>query len=228
MAKAEVSIDVKNLKEIEKKLEGYNGDAQKVLKRTASDFKTRAPGWVSTAVTEEYTIKKSDVKAACKGSTVKGSVKVGGAYMDDVALEYSGRVLTPAHFKMKPKKPRKARLKTTRVIPGQNVEGFNGRFATVTPLKPFQITLEIHKGQPKTLQGKTNPQYSKPFLATNGAGVYLPFQRTKSDRTAMESVRTTSVPEMVTNEKVAENIQEKIYDGLSKRMDHHLEQMAKK
>ena len=62
----------------------------------------------------------------------------------------------------------------------------------------------------------------------NGAGLNLPFQRKSSKRTDMKSVRTISVPQMITNETVAENIQEKIKDGLSKRLDHHLEQMAKK
>lgn len=227
MDKAEVTIDVKNLKEIEKKLEGFTGDAEKVLRRTTSDFKTRAPGWISTAVTEEYNIKKSDVKSAYKGSKVKGTVKVSGASMDDVALEYSGKRLTPAHFKMKPKKPRNTRLKKEKqVIPGQNIAGFNGRFATVSPQKPYQITVEILKGHPETLHGK--PNYSTPFLASNGAGLNLPFQRKSSKRTDMKSVRTISVPQMITNETVAENIQEKIKDGLSKRLDHHLEQMAKK
>ena len=62
MAQGSMSVAIKNHAELIKNLKAMNKDAEKALSRTVSDFKSRAPGWVSQAVTDEYTIKKKEVK----------------------------------------------------------------------------------------------------------------------------------------------------------------------
>ncbi len=106
-------------------LEERKKNAEKAIKRTVSDMKTRAPGWVSKAVREEYSISAKDIKSSLsfeKG----GTFSLGGVEVDNITLKYQGRVLTPTHFKMKP---------TSR--PGKG--------------KPYQVTAEIKKGQRKPL-----------------------------------------------------------------------------
>ena len=117
MAQGSMSVAIKNHAELIKNLKAMNKDAEKALSRTVSDFKSRAPGWVSQAVTDEYTIKKKEVKDAMTGAKKAGSIKVEGTQIDNIQLVFEGRSLTPTHFKMSPKKPSTVRQKP-RLIPG--------------------------------------------------------------------------------------------------------------
>lgn len=205
-------------------LEKMEAQSETVVKRTVSDFKSRAPAWVSAAVAEEYAIKKAEVKGAMTG--VKkgiGKIKVAGVTVDEISLVYSGRLLTPTHFKMKPSTPPKKRANETRLIPGQNIKSESpvGDVAIVAPLAPYQVTAEIKKGKRVTFPGQV-------FLGTNKGAGYIPFQRVSEDREDVESIKTVSVPQMITNEKVGEEIQKKIDEGLGKRLEHHLQQQLAK
>lgn len=220
-----ISGGLKNYKEVMKGLEDINKDSETAIKRTISDFKSRAPGWVSKAVTDEYTIKKSEVNSALSGATKAGSKKVKGREIDNLALVYKGRPLTPTHFKMNPKKPSTVKEKNKRLIPGQNVEGFEGEVAPVQPIKQKLISVEVHKGQARKLTGKYG---DTPFLQTNGSTGFIPFQRKTDDRKSMVSIKSTSAPQMITNEKTSEEIYKSIDEGLSKRLEHHVEQALKK
>ena len=186
-----INIEFPNLKDIEKKIAAHEKAAGKALKRTVSDFKTRAPAWISAAVVEEYGIKKADVKSAISAKQKAGSISVGGISVDNIQIVYQGRVLTPTHFKMKP---------------------------TARPQKKYKVTAVIKAGQRQQLS-------SIAFLAHSGSAgtMQIPFQRTESSRLPIKAIKTVSVPQMVTNEKVAASIQKKITEGLEKRFEHHLE-----
>ena len=215
-----INIAIEGAEDLKAKLAKMNKQSETVVKRTVSDFKSRAPAWVSAAVTEYYAIKKSDVKGAMTG--VKkgiGKIKVAGVTVDEISLVYSGRLLTPTHFKMKPTTPPKKRDKDTRLIPGQNIKSDKavGDVAIVNPLAPYQVTAEIKKGHRVTFPGQT-------FLGTNKGAGYIPFQRQSDERTDIKSIKTVSIPQMITNEQVGEEIKKKIDEGLSKRLEHHLQQ----
>lgn len=122
-----INLSIKNYSGLIKDIQKINKEAENVVTKTVSDFKSRAPAWVSAAVTETYGISKSDVKGAFTGAKKSaGTIKASGNEVDNIGLVYKGRVLTPTHFKMKPKtKP----------------EGN----------KPYQVTAEIYKGKRKVL-----------------------------------------------------------------------------
>lgn len=221
MSKGFMNISIADYAKLCTNLKAINADAEKAISRTVSDFKSRVPGWVSAAVCEEYTIKKSEVKDALTGEKKIGYIKVSGMVVDNVRLEYDGRRLTPVHFKMTPKKPSEKRDKKKRLIPGENIEGFSGEVAPINPFRKYTIKVEIHKGKKEILNGKQGR--SKPFLADNGYGTNIPFQRKGDLRTNMVSVRTTSVPQMVTNKKVSEDIQKRIDEGMKARLEHHVQ-----
>lgn len=219
-----ISIAVDAAGTLKEKLGKMDTQSQTVVKRTISDFKSRAPAWVSAAVAEEYAIKKAEVKGAMTG--VKkgiGKIKVAGVTVDEISLVYSGRLLTPTHFKMKPSTPPKKREKDKRLIPGQNIRSDKavGAVAAVSPLAPYQVTAEIKKGKRVTFPGQV-------FLGTNKGAGYIPFQRESDERTDIKSIKTVSIPQMITNEKVGEEIQKKIDEGLGKRLEHHLQQQLAK
>lgn len=61
------------------------------------------------------------------------------------------------------------------------------------------------------------------FLGSNKGAGLIPFQREGDSRTPVKSIKTVSVPQMITNDQVAEHIQKNIDEGLAKRLEHHTE-----
>lgn len=216
-----INISLSNYSKLKAQAEAMDAQAQKAISRTVSDFKSRAPAWISQAVTEHYGIKKAEVKDAISGTKKAGKIKISGAVVDNVAIEYSGRPLTPTHFKMKPTRVPAKREKEYRRVPGAGV-GEGGDVAMVRAPAPYNITAEIKKGKRVTIGD------GQAFLGTNKGAGMIPFQRTGEGRTPIKSVKTVSVPQMITNPKVAEQIQKNIDEGLSKRLQHHVEQELKK
>ena len=60
-----------------------------------------------------------------------------------------------------------------------------------------------------------------------GGTDYIPFQRKSTNRTDVHPIKTVSLPQMITNEKVASNIYNVIDEKLGKRLEHHLQQMTR-
>lgn len=202
-----MNISLKGYANLVKELHKINKDSETVIKRTTSDFKSRAPAWVAAAVSQTYGIKKSEITKAKTSAKPVGKIVVAGLMVDNVQLTFSGRVLTPTHFNMKPK----SRPKSTKDETGK----------TIRKAKSYTVTAEIFRGQRKALG-------SNVFLGTNKGTADIPFQRVGQSRTPIKAVKTLSIPQMITNEDVAAQIQKNIDEGLTKRLEHHIKQaMAK-
>lgn len=196
-----LQLSVPNFQELTKQIESQNASMQKAIDRTISDCKSRAPAQITKAVTAVYNIKSSEVAAAGKaakaGAKTVSEIKVRGVHVNTLQLVYSGRRLTPLHFSMSPKK---------------------------RPLNKRRYTVKatFFKGQKKTLKGK----YDTPvFLAPQKQGVVLPFQRMGDSRKPVYVIHTTSIPQMIENEQVATDIQGRIDELLTTRLQHNIERM---
>ena len=221
IAMAEMEIRMDNLEDVLSGLDKRKEYVARAVNSTCKEFKSRAPGWISKAVTNEYTIKSGEVRGALTGKRSVGSITLGGITLEDVRLEYTGRVLTFSHFRYNPKKP-PTLAKKKAMIPGQyTTSGRPVVWASVRRSKA--ITVEVHKGQKKKLSGK---YATTPFITSMRGSPMMPFQRRSSERTDAVSLRSVSVPQMITNEKVAEDISNKINDGLAKRLEHHLQRYS--
>lgn len=192
-----------NMKQVVKELKNLGKLSEKVVSRTVSDMKSRAPGAVASAVTTTYNIKKTEITPVSKTSSKQvkkaAAVRVTGEQISDLAIVYEGRPLTPIHFRMTPTAP----------IPG----------------KKYDIKFEVKKGRKQILHGKDDLG-QPPFLASNGYGAYIPFQRKADSREIAYSVRTTSVPQMIQDESSVEaEIQRRLDELLSKRLDYHMSRM---
>ena len=88
MPQGSMQVSLSNYAALCKDLQAMNGDATKAIQRTVSDFKSRAPAWIGAAVTEEYTIKKSEVKGALTGAKKIGSIKVSGVEVDNIGVQW--------------------------------------------------------------------------------------------------------------------------------------------
>lgn len=193
-----MNISIKGFDEVIAEINAIEANGRKVIQRTTSDFKSRGPGWISQEVTKEYNIKKKDVNETKTGVKNKGSIKVKGVKLDEIVIEYKGRLLTPTHFGMTPK-----------VRPERG---------------PYVVAAKVKKSDGK------KPLSSKAFLAAAGGEgtTHIPFQRKGSERLPIDVIKTVSVPQMITNETVSENIHQRINTELGKRLEHHLKQMKKK
>lgn len=194
-----MGIVLEGYEDVVNQISSMNRDSAKVINRTIGDFKSRGPGWVSQEVVKEYNIKKKDVNETKKGVKNAGKVRVGGVSLDNLEIHYQGRLLTPTHFSMKP---------TSRPA--------NGR--------AYTVTAQIKKSGGRKALG------SKAFLAKSGreGTVQIPFQRVGAARLPINPIKTVSVPQMITNETVSENIHKRINEELAKRLDHNLKRILGK
>ena len=209
---SDVRIAIKNYEALKKKLEDQKEAPRKVMKALFSDASKRVPGWVSTEITNTYGIKKTDIS----GKKV-GNVKVQGDSIHNMKVVYTGRPLTYTHFSMSPKAPKEGgsyTLKAT-VIKGQR--------ATLGKVKKLTKKQRADLAKNFTRSGTQRSTHSPIMLMKANGGQHLPFQRKSKNRKDIEAIKTVSLPQMVSSERTEKGIQTAINEGLSKRLDHHME-----
>lgn len=216
------SVTMKNGAKIAQQLQKLKTGGETALKRTVSDFSSRAPGWISKGIRQFYGVDTGAINEAGprrkKGAT---HVHVSGISVDGATLEYKGRTLTPTHFNQSPKsRPSGTQSKYMRV-PGQAVNTDNGsKYAMIRPPKKYKVKATIVKGHRATMAPGT-------FIASGNGGSTLPFQRTGDGRMPIEGVRTLSVPQMISGDRAKPTIEQLLSDNLEKRFEHHVQQAMK-
>lgn len=217
-------IELEGLEEVLSGLNQTKPNVAKAVNATCKDFKTRGPGWVTKAVTQVYNIKSGEVKDAIAGKHNIGRVNLGGVTLDDIYIEYRGRVLTFSHFKFTPKTSGVKLLKKRILIPGQRTTSDRPYVWTYVH-KNQKVTVTVRKGHKEVLKGK---YLTTPFIASMNGPPVMPFQRTAQKNQTVKSMRSVSIPQMITNDKVAEDISERIDKELGKRLQHHLDRYSSK
>lgn len=216
-----INVSYSGASDIVKKLQKLEHGGEVAIKRTVSDFTSRAPGWVSKGIREHYGVDTAAIKdAATKPKRGRTSIRVAGITVDGATLEYKGRTLTPTHFKMSPRAQPTARQKKQLRIPGQAIATTkDSPVAMVAPPKPYTVKATIIKGQRVSLGGGT-------FLTAGNGGATLPFQKAGEGRTPIEAVRTLSVPQMIDG-LAHDTIEQTISEKLGERFQHHVAQAMK-
>lgn len=136
---------------------------------------------------------------AIKASEVKKSFRNGFRRPSktklNASIESKGHTLSLAHFPHSPQRPKKGK---------------------------YKVKATIKRGSRKTII--TNPPA---FLAPTGAASeektqYNVFRRVGQARLPIKVIRTLSIPQMITNEKVSNDIYEFANEKLADRMEHEL------
>ena len=212
------TVTMKDGAKLAKRIAKLENGGKVVIKRTISDFSSRAPAQVVKGIQQHYGVNTTAIRQAgpkkIRGAT---HINVAGVSVDGATLEYKGRTLTPTHFKMSPKKRPKRKDRRRILIPGQALRNPT-EVANIRPPYPYQITAQIIKGQTSTL-----PPGS--FIGA-GKAPAIPFQRTGSGRMPLEAIHTLSVPQMIDG-RAKETIETMISEGLEKRFTHHVQQAMK-
>jgi hypothetical protein len=192
---------IKNFEKLQKQLKSIETGGKQAVTDTINDLKRRTPGWVATAVTGYYNIKKSEITPQGKGETKKkaGSIQAIGETLEEFAIAYKGRALTPTHFKMRP---------TTR--PEGN--------------KKYTVTSETIKGVRKRLSRHGYKAFLGTTKARDADGVQqIPFVREGDGRTPILSIKSISLPQMVDNPHVRDAINATLSEGFKKRIEHNVQ-----
>lgn len=201
---AVVEFQLHDIGELLSWIEAQGEAGKKAVSYTIKDIKSRAPGWIASETAAVYNIKKTEITPAKTEENRKKkavSISTSGETLETTSIVYRGRTLTPIHFSMTPKVPRKQ--------------------------KKYMISFAVFKGNRLKIRGKYP---TTPFLAPvkSGSDKYIVFQRKSSKRTDMESIRTVSVPQMLGNSKVQSGISEKFTGSVEQRLQHHLDRFAPK
>lgn len=194
-----------------------------VMKRTMSDAKERVPGWIATEVVKTYAIKKKEI-----GDGKTSSIKVKGDGIESLQLTYKGRMLTPAHFNMKPGAPKPGSSYT---IKATIKKGSRKKIGGAKKLTKKQLK---NIGRNFKRQGTRNSPQSPWLLSTTGntkaGGIdYIPFQRRTQPGELQHVMRTVSVPQMISSDKTTlkPEIAAEVWPKLEKRLEHHLKLLEK-
>lgn len=196
-----VRVKLDGYDEIKQAMKDLEKGAQKTLDYTMRDFRRSMPGWIASEVIKEYNVGKQSIT-----SSKIGTVKAVGNGMES-AIIFGGRLLTPIHFGMKPKKmkaPKKLSKKDRMKVPGGEIK-FKGKAGQVATLKraqqPYEVSWEIKRGDRKTPRGDYNtPWYIAP--AAKGSDTQIPFQRSPGHPKGFATVaaHTVSLPQMVSHD----------------------------
>jgi hypothetical protein len=199
-----ISAQVKNYDKLLKHLHGIEQGGKQALTDTVNDLKRRAPTWVAKEVTKRYGISNAEVNPSStkkdkNGNKIKlaGYIGVRGNTLETLAINYSGHMLTPVHFKMTPTEP----------VPG----------------KKYRITAEILKGKRASLSRKAYLGNTGAKEGDEEKIHFIPFQRVGKSRLPIKPIKTVSVPQMVDNEDVRAEIDKRLGEGLQKRLEHNVQ-----
>lgn len=220
MAKSFAKVAIRGYGKLIKDIESTPKNAQKVISRTLSDIRTKAPGWVATEVTKVYGVPKQQIT----GQKI-GNVRVEGNSLKDMRIIYKGRVLTPTHFGMTPKQPGKNAYTLKASI-------FKGQKATLGKVKKLTKKQRATLGKNFRKAGTQNSDHSPIMLMYTGnqklAGTnYIPFQRKSHNRNDVKAIKTLSLPQMVSSMRTEPQIMAAINEGLEKRLAHHMKLLEK-
>ena len=194
-----------------------------VLDYTFKDMRNRAPGKISSAVTQVYGIKKSEIQYKVYSANRKdfsysiqkmnaGNIVVKGETLRTMEFYYAGRKLTPLHFGMTPK-------------------------ARPSGKKKYKVKAKILKNKLANFRNETKHPEGAVFLAPakKGSSTIIPWFRNSSDPDDIEPIKTVSLPAMIGpnregkggNPIVMKNINKSLAALLHERYDHHLSRFIK-
>ena len=205
-------MQVENFQKLMDTVAQIDEQGRKAVKATVRDVKARAPSWIAQEVTSVYNIKKGEIVPSSSGKPKKmaGTIRITGETIEELALTYKGRLLTPVHFGMTPKAPPRGKSYTLKASVLKGQKKVVGRYLnTRTPGGPYS------ERSHNILMGTGN---------TKAGGVSaIPFQRMSRTRTDIKKFTTISVPSMITSERTNEKILKRLQDETAKRLQHNLD-----
>ena len=221
-----VSLNVGGINELMTALRVMPSQLAEINRRTISDIRDRAPGKIGSATSKIYRIDKSYVVAlrARRDEAVeyhrgrnsgKGNVRfgVGGREVSTATLVFKAasnpwwptKPMGGKMNEMPPKKPRKKR--------------FKGKSVT-----PFYVKIETLRGKPAYRRTDENHRI---FVLPHPSGKGLRVMSAEKGSRRFLTMKTSSMPQAILNEKVVDIWRPQVQDLIVKRWQHHERQVLK-
>jgi len=207
-------IDIRCIKSsVDKYLERVTKDSKELVSCTLSDYRRKSKTVSKNAITKVYNAKKNSL---FEGKEALGRFSV-SEDMDDLSLMFSGPVLSPIRFGMRPTAP-KAGEKSYKLT--QTV--YKGHKEVIGEFKKPK-----RKGRKKGTRKSTSSPgmlFNLPAARNADGGInrkYIPGRRESTKRTDIRTYKTTSVAGMVRNEDVQKQIIKESEGYLIERLEHH-------
>lgn len=196
----DILIDAKSINTLCIELKGFEKEVGMATYRAINRTIDRVVTKVGRIVPQHYAIKSKDVKESFENGIKRPSYR-----KLEASLTSRGHTLSLAHFPHSPQAPsrRKYKVKAT-------IKKSSGR-KVIQPVKKGELTL-------------------KPFIMSTGADPadktkipYNVFRRDSKRRMDLVVPRTLSIPQMITNSGVADEVSEFAAEVLSERLQHEIE-----
>lgn len=192
MEKGLINADTKQLDRLMVELKGFEEEVGEATYHALRRTVDHVATQVTRVVPRSYAIKAKDVRATLR------KIKPSRTNLQ-AGVESKGRTLTLAHFPHSPMKPPARRRR-----------------------RGYDVRVSIKKGPRMVLS--TTP---RAFVASTGAKSadkvqHNVFRRVGKSRLPIVTIRTLSVPQMITNDGVASQIQEAAVSKLEERLEHEV------
>lgn len=193
MAKDSIFVYTKQINRLVIELKGFEKEVGEATRLAINRTIDHAITKAAQFVTKSYAVKSSEVKETFRGRIKKPSKTDLSASITSV-----GHTLSFAHFPFTPKSPKRG---------GKSV------FQNAV-----MVTIKKSKGKVLSKVG---------FVATTGAKSedktqYNVFKRLGKSRLPIAPIRTLSIPQMITNENVGNQIQEAAAQKFEERLEHEI------
>lgn len=223
-----LTIDTTPLERLAKELKGFDREMGRAATLAVKDTLNRTKRKIPTIVVKEYAIDKEAIK-----NTGKTRVRAGKGYphIPEASIVYTGHKLSLARFAQNPdvmgmskaptKQPQGIVVKVKHSTGSKALKRVNGRAAYVGPTganmtAPFRIQAILFRRTGENKKMPTKGRYK-------GKGI---------KREPVEALRSTSIPQMVSNPKIHNQIKKYADETMDKRVTRHinlaLDQIRKK
>lgn len=187
-----IQIDTLKLEKLMKEFKGFEDQVGEATVRTIKSTVNTTLNRACVLVSKEYSINKDDVK-----KTFRNGIKYPTSGNMQASLTSTGHRLSFAHFPFSPK---------TDVRAGRGESIFNSAVF---------VEIKLKKGPILSKKG---------FVATTGAKSadkvqFNVFRRLGKSRFPIAPIRTLSIPQMITNEKINEKIGKWAISKFEKKID---------
>lgn len=208
MPKELILVDTKQIKALTMNLKGIEVEATNAcyhaLKRTMSFFQAET----ARVVTENYAVKKSEVRASLKANNpTKNRLEAG--------FTSTGYTFSMAHFPHTPSVQRGGRYKVKVAIKKGKKSVFKG----------------LHEASPYVGRTGAKSEDKTQFNVFQRTGVFAIMKKGRYEGLRREEIivpRTLSIPQMISNDNLSERIMKASAETYDKRFEHELNRALEK
>lgn len=220
-----IGIDMKPLERLAKELKKFPKEMGRAASNAVKDTVKRTERKIPSIVRTEYAIEKDVVQDHGRAVVKAGKI------MPQACIRYSGHKLSLARFTTSPRvsdmakaparQPQRIRAKIKKSTGSKVLKAVQGRSVYIGPTgandpAPFKIQAILFR---RTGAAKVTPSKGR----YRGKGI---------KREPVEALRSTSVPQMISNPAISKQIESYAAETMSKRVDHYvkreLDRIAKK